>query len=312
MVGTALAVLGSTASGKSALAVELAVALSGEVVNADALQLYRGMDVGTAKTPPGERRGVPHHLLEELDVAQDASVSAFQRRARALVAEVDGRGRVPVLVGGSGLYVRAVLDDLRFPGTDPAVRARLEDEARADGAEALHARLAALDPAAAAALPPANVRRVVRALEVVTLTGQPFRTALPEPVPVVPAVRLAVDVPLPELDARIAVRTAAMFDAGLVAEVRALRRRGLDRGRTARRAVGYAQVLAAMDDGRDPGAPEVRAEVERATRRLARRQRAWLRRDPHVVALPAGPGEAPHVVRAALREVSARGLRPGT
>ena len=307
-----LAVLGSTASGKSALAVELALALRGEVVNADAMQLYRGMDVGTATTPPEQRRGVPHHLLAELEVRADASVSDYQRRAREVMADVGRRGRLPVLVGGSGLYVRAALDDLRFPGTDPALRRALEEEVRRDGAEALHARLAVVDPAAAAVLPAANVRRVVRALEVVTLTGQPFRAALPPTVPVVPAVRLALDVPLPLLDERIAARVASMFDAGLVEETVALVRRGLREGRTARRAVGYAQVLAALEEGRDPGGPDVRAQVERATRRLARRQRAWLRRDPLVVTLPPGPGEEPEVLRAALREAQASRTVPGT
>ena len=302
----AVAVLGPTASGKTTLAVALARHLRGEVVNVDAMQLYRGMDTGTAKATPAERAGVPHHLLDELEVWQEASVSAFQRRAREVVAEVAARDRVPVLVGGSGLYVRAVLDDLRFPGTDPVLRASLEADAARDGPQALHDRLAALDPEAAAVLPAANVRRVVRALEVVTLTGRPFAATLPGPSPVVPAVRLALDVPRPELDRRIDERVEAMFAAGLVAEVVRLAEAGLRRSRTASRAVGYAQVLAALDAGEDPGGEPVRAEVARATRRLARRQGAWLRRDPLVRWLPAGDGEDPRAGGAGPRACWAR------
>src|SRR5690606_18824400 len=187
-----VAVVGATATGKSDLAVDLALALGGEVVNADASQLYRGMDIGTAKLTPAERRGVPHHQLDVLDVRQEASVAAYQRHARADLDRIAARGAVPVLAGGSGLYVRAVLDRLEIPPTDPAVRASWEARLAQEGAPALHARLAALDPAAAAAILPGNGRRLVRALEVIELTGRPFSATLPEPGYAVPAVQLGL------------------------------------------------------------------------------------------------------------------------
>ena len=201
-----VAVVGPTASGKSTLAVEVALALAGEVVNADAFQLYRGMDVGTAKPPATERRGVPHHLFDVLDVTQEATVAEYQRTAAAVLDDVAHRGRHAVLVGGSGLYVRAVLDGLEIPPTDPAVRARLEAELAVVGAPALHARLAGRDPAAAAAILPTNGRRVVRALEVGELTGRPFRATMPAGSYARPAVQVGLDVPRDVLDQRIATR----------------------------------------------------------------------------------------------------------
>ena len=277
-----VAVVGATATGKSDLGVALAQALSGEVVNADSMQLYRGMDVGTAKLTAAERRGVPHHLLDIWPVTRPASVADYQRLARAEIDAVRGRGRLPLLVGGSGLYVRAVLDDLRFPGTDPALRARLEGELAAAGAPALHARLARLDPAAAAEILPGNGRRIVRALEVLELTGGPFTATLPEQRPVYDAVRVAVD--RDDLDARITTRVDRMWERGFVAEVRALLADGLAGGPTASRALGYRQILGALA-GPDPvaGLEQARAETVRATRRFARRQRSWFRRDPRVV-----------------------------
>lgn len=283
-----VAVVGATATGKSDLAVRLALALGGEVVNADASQLYRGMDVGTAKLPVPQRLGVPHHLLDVLDVTDEASVAAYQRDARAAIDGLADAGRVPVLVGGSGLYVRAALEPLEFPGTDPAVRARWEERAAALGPRALHAELAERDPAAAAAILPSNVRRVVRALEVVELTGRPFTATLPSGEHVRPTVQVGLRAPREVLDERIAVRVDRMLDDGLVDEVRRLADAGLREGRTASRALGYAQVLDHLD-GR-LSLDEARDETVRATRAFARRQEKWFRRDDRIVWLDAGLG----------------------
>jgi len=218
-----VAVVGVTASGKTGLSLDLAGALGGEVVNTDAMQLYRGMDVGTAKVPVQERRGLPHHLLDELEVTETADVAWFQDRARTVVAEVRGRGATPVLVGGSALYVRAVLDRFAFPGTDPVVRARWEEELARVGSRALHRHLAAVDPGAAERIEPENGRRVVRALEVGELTGLPYSAALPEPAYVDPAtVQVGCRIDRPTLDARIEARVDAMLAGGLVAEVERL------------------------------------------------------------------------------------------
>ncbi len=282
--GRVVAVVGATATGKSSLAVTLARALGGEVVNADAFQLYRGMDIGTAKLTATQRQGVPHHLLDVWDVTETANVAAYQRMARACIDGLLARGAVPVLVGGSGLYVRAALDALEFPGTDPGVRSRLEAELAEAGAPAMHARLAAVDPAAAAAILPTNGRRVVRALEVAEITGRPFSATLPSFESVYDAVQVAVDVPLPDLDLRIEARVDAMFAAGLVDEVRRLEGRGLRDGVTARRALGSQQVLALLDGTLTED--EARVQTAQATRRFARRQRSWFRRDPRVVWLP--------------------------
>ena len=283
-----VAVVGPTASGKSGLGVDLAAALGGEVVNADAMALYRGMDVGTAKLTPAERDGVPHHLLDVLDVTETASVAAYQRAARAAVDELRAAGRTPVLVGGSGLYVQAVVDELEFPGTDSGLRAELEAELAAVGPAALHTRLAVVDPAAAAAVLPSNGRRIVRALEVVTLTGRPFPARLVTGGPPrYEAVLLGVDRPTPELDERVARRVARMFAGGLVAETRALLDQGLRDGRTASRALGYQQVASALDGDGDLAAAG--AETVRATRRFVRRQRSWFRRDRRIVWLEPGP-----------------------
>jgi len=297
-----VAVVGATATGKSDLAVELALALGGEVVNADAMQLYRGMDVGTAKLTPAERRGVPHHLLDVLDVRDEASVAAYQRDARAALVAIDARGGLPVLAGGSGLYVRAVLERLEIPPTDAGVRARLEEELAAAGAPALHARLAAVDPLAAAAILPGNGRRIVRALEVVELTGRPFSATQPAPgaAPAVPAVQLGLRLERPALDARIDARVERMFAGGLVAETRALEAAGLREGRTASRALGYAQVLRMLAGECDEDA--ARTDTAAATRRFARRQETWFRRDPAVVWLPA---DAPDLVDRARAAITA-------
>jgi tRNA dimethylallyltransferase len=297
--GPVLAVVGPTAAGKSDLGVALAAAVGGEVVNADSMQLYRGMDIGTAKLTPAERRGIPHHLLDIWPVTETASVAAYQELARATVARVLDRGRVPVLVGGSGLYVRAVLDDLRFPGTDPALRGRLEAELAATGAPALHARLAAVDPVAAGGILPTNGRRIVRALEVIELTGGPFAATLPDQAGLparYDAVQVGVDRAAAELDDRITARVDRMWTLGLVDEVRGLRSAGLAEGLTASRALGYQQVLRALAGGYS--LDEARAETVRATRRFARRQRSWFRRDPRIHWLD---GASPALLADALR-----------
>jgi tRNA dimethylallyltransferase len=278
-----VAVVGPTATGKSDLALDLAERLGvpgapAEVVNADAYQLYRGMDVGTAKVPQAERRGVHHHLLDVLDPAEDASVARYQEAARSVLDDVAARGARAVVVGGSGLYVRALLDDMRFPGTDPAVRAALEDRAEREGTRALHDELARLDPAAAASIGPANTRRVVRALEVIELTGQPFTANLPRQEYVRPTLQIGLDCDRAVLDARVEGRVERMWAQGLVDEVRRLDAAGM--GRTARRAVGYAEVLAHLHGETSEDA--AREAVAANTRRLARKQMGWFGRDPRV------------------------------
>ncbi|WP_300388249.1 tRNA (adenosine(37)-N6)-dimethylallyltransferase MiaA [uncultured Nocardioides sp.] len=276
-----VAVVGATAAGKTGLSLDLAEALGGEVVNTDAMQLYRGMDVGTAKLPPDERRGIPHHLLDTLEVTEPATVAEFQEQARAVIAELRGRGATPVLVGGSALYTRAVLDEFEFPGTDPEVRTRLEAELAEVGSAALHARLAEVDPESAARILVENGRRVVRALEVLEITGRPFSATLPRLEYVDPrTVQVGVDIDRPTLDARIAQRVEEMFAAGFVAEVERLLERGLAQGRTAGRAIGYPEVAAHLAG--DLSLDEARERTVVATRRFARRQDAWFRKDPRI------------------------------
>jgi tRNA dimethylallyltransferase len=276
-----VAVVGPTATGKSALGVALARQLGGEVINADSMQLYRGMDVGTAKLPLPERDGVTHHLLDVWDVRQTASVADYQNRARLVIEELLARDVVPILVGGSGLYLRAALDAISFPGTDAGLRAELEAELAAVGSVALHARLADVDPAAAVAIAPENGRKIVRALEVVALTGEPFTTALPSyDAATYDAVYVGLDLDTAVLDDRIARRVDAMFAAGLETEVRTLEAAGLREGPTASRALGYAQLLEVFDGRMDLA--EAREEIVRGTRRFVRRQRSWFRRDPRI------------------------------
>ena len=280
-----VAVVGPTAAGKSNLAVELALRLPGEVVNADSMQTYRGMDIGTAKLKVAERRGVPHHLIDLLDVTEPATVAEFQQLARAAINDCRARRVAPVVVGGSALYVRAVLDRFEFPGTDPALRTRLEDELEALGRDALHARLAMVDPDAAATILPTNARRIVRALEVIELTGRSYSATLPEKEYAYDGVvQLGLDVPRGDIDRRIAIRVDRMWQSGLVDEVRRLEAAGLRRGRTARRALGYAQVLRFLEG--ECSEDEARAETVRATRRFARRQDSWFRKDPRIDWLP--------------------------
>lgn len=298
----AIAVVGPTATGKSDLAIKLALQLGGEVVNADAMQLYRGMDIGTAKLPPAQRCGVRHHLLDVLDVTQAASVAAYQRDARAVVEALLTAGRVPVLTGGSGLYVQAVLDDLEFPGTEPGLRAALEADLAAQGAPALHERLHHLDPVAAGRILPSNSRRLVRALEVIHLTGRPFSASLPRPGPArYQAVIVGLDTDPAILDARVDARVDRMLADGLVAEVRELLSHGLREGRTASRALGYQQIIAALDEGTDPA--QAAGPITQATRRFIRRQRSWFRRDGRISWLDS---ERPDLLDAALALVADR------
>lgn len=293
-------VVGATATGKSDLGIGLARRLSGEVVNADALQLYRGMDIGTAKLAPEERGGVPHHLIDVLDVDEPASVSAFQRAARKAVADIESRGHHAVMVGGSGLYVRAVTDDMRFPGTDPALRAALEEEAAGAGTEALHRRLAVQDPPAAAKIAPGDTRRVVRALEVMALTGEPFSAHLPAYEYVRPTVQLGLSLGRDELHRRIAVRVERMWAEGWPEEVRRLLDRGLRADSTAGQAIGYAEVLAHLE-GTLTRAQAVERTIVR-TRQFAKRQETWFRRDSRIVVLDA---QAPDLLDRALAAVAA-------
>ncbi len=300
-----IAVVGPTATGKTALAVTLAHRFGGEVVNADSMQLYRGMDIGTAKPDLAERDGVPHHLLDLWHVRQAASVAEYRERARAEIDRLRSSGVVPLLVGGSGLYIRAVLDELDFPGTDVTVRGRLEDELADVGAPVLHERLAALDPAAAAAVLPSNGRRIVRALEVIELTGGPFRAQLPEPRPHYPAVVVGLDLEPAELDGRVAARVDRMWAAGLVDEVAALAADGLREGPTASRALGYAQVLAQFCGQLTPD--EARERTVSTTRRFVRRQRSWFRRDATVSWFEAGRAD---LADAVSRVITARTIEP--
>ena len=273
-----IAVVGPTGSGKSDLAVNLALALDGEVINADAMQFYRGMDIGTAKITTAERRGVPHHLLDTLDVTEEASVSDFQQQARALIADIQTRGKRAILAGGSGLYVRAALDVLDFPGTDPAIRGRLEEEHAAQGPGPLLARLRDVDPVSAGRV--SDARRIIRALEVHQLTGRPFSSFMPRREYFQPAIQIGLAVDREQLRERLAQRVHAMVDKGLLEEVRRLDASGLRLGKTAPRALGYSQFLEVLDGG-----TTVEQAVEEtivATRQFARRQLTWFRADPRI------------------------------
>jgi tRNA dimethylallyltransferase len=277
-----VAVVGATAAGKTGLSLDLAERLDGEIVNTDALQVYRGMDVGTAKLPEAERRGIPHHLLDLLEVTEPLTVAEFKGWARTEISAIRDHGRSPVLVGGSALYTRAVLDRFEFPGTDPVVRRSLEAELAEAGPAPLHARLAEADPEAAARILPDNGRRIVRALEVVEITGRPFSASLPEHTYADPrSIQIGVDIGRPTLDTRIAARVRQMYDDGLVEEVRRLLDAGLERGRTARTAIGYREAAAYLRG--ELTLDEAIAQTTTATRRFSRRQDSWFRKDPRVV-----------------------------
>ncbi|MDR2454157.1 MAG: tRNA (adenosine(37)-N6)-dimethylallyltransferase MiaA [Bifidobacteriaceae bacterium] len=287
--------VGPTAVGKSALALDLAQRLGAEVVNADSMALYRGMAIGTARTPADQRRGIAHHQFEVLGVHQEASVAAYQRHARADIEAVWARGRTALLVGGSGLYARAVTDQIDFPPTDPAVRAKWERLGRELGGPHLRAELAALDPAAAQNILPGNIRRLARALEAIELTGRPFAARLPAYTPWRPLGIVGLELALDQLDQRIAARAAWMLQAGLVQEARRLVGQGLLEGRTARRAIGYPEALALLAGELTPA--EAEARIATATRQLARRQLRWFRRDPRITWLDAA---APDLLDQAL------------
>jgi tRNA dimethylallyltransferase len=281
-----LAVVGPTASGKSAVALELADRIGAEIVNADAFQVYRGMDVGTAKPTAADRARIRHHLLDIRDVTEELSVAQYQALGREVLHDLAARQLPAVVVGGSGLYVRALLDDLQFPGSDPAIRARWEAELARLGPAGLHAVLAERDPQAAAHILPSNGRRIVRALEVGQMTGEGFTATLPVDGPaLVPHRAFGLEIARPELDARIAARVSAMFDEGLVDEVRGLLEHGLRQGPTAGRALGYPQVIDLIDGRVDEAG--ARERIVAATRAYARRQQRWFRRDPRIHWLPA-------------------------
>ncbi|MEE2851535.1 MAG: tRNA (adenosine(37)-N6)-dimethylallyltransferase MiaA [Actinomycetota bacterium] len=307
-----VAIIGPTGTGKSQLALDFAerverLGVRAEIVNADAMQLYRGMDIGTAKLPVAARRGIPHHQLDVLDVAETATVARYQGAAADDVEAIAARGAVPIIVGGSMLYVQSLLDDWSFPATDPAVRARWEQRLAEIGVGELHAELARRDPAAAAAILPTDARRTVRALEVVELTGEPFAASAPQiGAPRWDTAIVGLDCDTSLLDERLARRTDAMFDQGLVGEVVALLDRGLRDGVTASRALGYAQVLAALDAGGGPERlGEAREQTFVGTRRYVRRQRSWFRRDHRVQWLDAAdPARLVDAVMRVWRHVS--------
>ena len=273
-----VAIVGPTGSGKSELALQLAERFGGEAVNADSMQFYRGMDIGTAKLPPEERRGIAHHLMDFLSVREDTTVAAFQHMARAAIAEIRSRGRVPILVGGSGLYNRAAIDVLEFPGTDPAVRGVLEQDLEREGLPAMLDRLAGVDPVSAARIN--DGKRVVRALEVHALTGRPFSSFMPVREYVTPTVQIGLDGDRGELHGRLAGRVHRMVERGLAAEVESLIPEGLREGRTARKALGYQQFLRAIDG--ESTVAQATEETIIATRQFARRQLTWFRADPRV------------------------------
>jgi tRNA dimethylallyltransferase len=301
-----IAVVGPTGTGKSVLALDIAERLSGgigaEIVNADAMQLYRGMDIGTAKLRPDERRGIPHHQLDVLDIVETATVANYQQAAAADIEAIAARGAVPVIVGGSMMYIQSLLDDWAFPATDPQIRAAWEARLAEVGTAALHAELGRRDPAAAATILPTDGRRIVRALEVVELTGQPFAASAPTiGTPRWDTAIIGLDWDTALLDERLALRTDAMFDGGLVDEVRALLDEGLRDGVTAARALGYAQVIAALDAGGDEQSlTEARTLTFTGTRRYVRRQRSWFRRDHRIGWLDAADRTGPDLADAAL------------
>ena len=301
-----IAIVGPTGTGKSQVALDVAERLGGEIVNADAMQQYRGMDIGTAKLPPRERRGVPHHRLDVLEITETATVAGYQQAAVADIESIASRSKVPVIVGGSMLYIQSLIDDWAFPATDAAVRDRWERRLAEVGVGALHAELAARDPAAAASILPSDARRIVRALEVVEVTGRPFAASAPViGAPRWDTVMIGLDWETSRLDERLKTRTEAMFDAGLVDEVATLSTVGLRGGVTASRALGYAQVLEALDRGGGPQEIE-RARVETfiGTRRYVRRQRSWFRRDHRIRWLDGSEPGLADAVMSTYRHVS--------
>jgi tRNA dimethylallyltransferase len=281
-----IAVVGPTGTGKSDLAIGIAQALiqSGqpaEIINCDAMQFYRGMDIGTAKLPIDERGGIPHHLIDHLAITDESTAADYQQLARPLIEDLQGRGVVPIMVGGSMLYIAAVLNDFEFPGTDPALREQLEADLEREGALAMHAKLAAIDPVAASRIIPQHGRRSVRAIEIVTMTGKPFAAALPDvPVEWQPSLQIGLNGPREDLVERLNLRVRKMWQQGLVAEVENLLQHGLRNAKTAKRAIGYAQALAQLD-GEITEAVAI-ADTVRLTQKYARRQMSWFRRDQRI------------------------------
>ena len=277
-----IVICGATATGKSDIAIEVAQELGAEIINADSMQLYRGMDIGTAKLTVEERKGIPHHLLDVLDVSEDSTVAWYQEQARAAITEIHGRGKDAVIVGGTGLYIKAILDDLNFPDTDPEVRAKLEAELAEFGAAALFTRLEELDPAAALAIDRANTRRVIRALEVIEITGLPFTANLPrEDSSRYPnALQFGLVMDREHLRERIDQRVDRMWDAGFVDEVDRLISQGIGNGSTAQRALGYAQIIAMRSGSMTE--EEAKEDTKRASRQYARRQETWFSRDARI------------------------------
>ncbi|MCV7300161.1 tRNA (adenosine(37)-N6)-dimethylallyltransferase MiaA [Mycobacterium barrassiae] len=298
-----IAIVGPTGTGKSALALAVAERVGGEIVNADAMQLYRSMDIGTAKLTVAERRGIPHHQLDVLDVTETASVARYQQAAAADVEAIGGRGAVPIVVGGSMMYIQSLLDEWTFPATDPAVRAKYEQLLAEVGVAALHRELARVDADAAASILPTDGRRIVRALEVVELTGQPFAASFPAiGAPRWDTAIIGLDWETTLLDERLTQRTEKMFSDGLVDEVRALLDRGLREGVTASRALGYAQVIADLDSGGDGSAAQEPTFF--GTRRYVRRQRSWFRRDHRITWLDGAAADTVEETLRVWRDVS--------
>ena len=275
---TVLIICGATASGKSELALDIAEAIDAEIINADSMQLYKGMDIGTAKLSLKERRGIPHHLLDVLNVSEDANVAWYQERARELIDS----GKNFVIVGGTGLYIKAIVDDLNFPETDPEIRQRLNAEAEQYGGAYMHQRLAEKDPIAALAIPVENLRRVVRALEVIEITGQPYTANLPrkESTRYPHALHFGLEIDREVLNQRIDMRVEKMWEQGFIGEVEFLRGEGICEGRTAQLALGYAQILRHIDG--EITEVEAKEETKLATRQYARRQETWFKRDERI------------------------------
>ncbi len=276
-------ICGATATGKSDLALDLAQSIDGEIINADSMQLYRGMDIGTAKLTQEERRGIPHHLLDILDVTESASVADYQTRARAAIDEIRAKGKAAIIVGGTGLYIKSIIDEMNFPETDPKIRARLESEADSLGTAALYSRLQDLDPEAAAAIEPANTRRIVRALEVIESTGEPYSANLPSDTSLLypDAHHFGLSMARSALAPRIERRVDLMWEKGLIDEVEDLIGKGLLEGVTAQRAIGYAQVIA-MRAG-EINSEQARESTKVATRQYVRRQETWFKRDSRIL-----------------------------
>ena len=288
-------ICGPTATGKSDLALEVAEKFDGEIINADSMQLYKGMDIGTAKLTEAERRGIPHHLLDILSVSQDASVAAYQELARSAIEGIQGRNKAAIVVGGTGLYIKSIIDEMNFPETDPELRAKLESEAELLGAAELYSRLRLLDPEAAAAIEPANTRRIIRALEVIEVTGKPYSANLPSDTSLrfPDALHIGLTMERTSLAPRIEARVHRMFEQGLVGEVERLINEGLLEGTTAQRAIGYAQVISLING--QMSKEQAIEETIVATRQYVRRQETWFKRDLRIQWIGEGEPRLPFI-----------------